>query len=96
MMRAKRRVLFRFALLALLALAPATALAQEFEKVTGPLRQEIPAVPFVAAAYGIIWLAILLYVFVIARGVARVNGEIADLKRRVDRVDGTDRQERRP
>ena len=84
MMRAVRPVLF---VLALLVLAPAQALAQEFEKVTGPLRQEIPAVPFVAAAYGIIWLAILFYVFVIARGLARVNSEIADLKRRVDSQD---------
>ena len=83
-MKAVRRVLL---VLALLALGPAQALAQEFEKVTGPLRQEIPAVPFVAAAYGIIWIAILFYVFVIARGLARVDGEIADLKRRVDRQD---------
>jgi len=85
-MKAKRRVLFLLTLLAL-GSAPALALAQEFEKVTGPLRQEIPAVPFVAAAYGIIWLAILFYVFVIARGLARVDGEIADLKRRVERQD---------
>jgi CcmD family protein len=84
MMNAVCRVLF---VVALLALGSAPALAQEFEKVTGPLRQEIPAVPFVAAAYGIIWLAILFYVFVIARGLARVNGEIADLKRRVERQD---------
>jgi CcmD family protein len=83
-MKAVGRVLF---VVALLALGPAPALAQEFEKVTGPLREEIPAVPFVAAAYGIIWLAILFYVFVIARGLARVDGEIADLKRRVDRQD---------
>ena len=83
-MKAVRRVLL---VLTLLALGPAQALAQEFEKVTGPLREEIPAVPFVAAAYGIIWLAILFYVFVIARGLARVDGEIADLKRRVDRQD---------
>jgi CcmD family protein len=86
-MRAERRVLFLLTLLALLALGPAQALAQEFEKVEGPLRQEIPAVPFVAAAYGIIWLALLFYVFVIARGLARVDGEIADLKRRVERQD---------
>lgn len=92
-MRAVRRVLFVFALL---ALGPAQALAQEFEKVTGPLRQEIPAVPFVAAAYGVIWLAILFYVFVIARGLARVNGEIADLRRQVDRVDSAGRQDPRP
>ena len=83
-MKAVRRVLL---VLALLALGPAQALAQEFEKVTGPLRQEIPAVPFVAAAYGIIWIAIVFYVFVVARGLARVDGEIADLKRRVDRQD---------
>ena len=37
-----------------------TALAQEFEKVEGRPREEIPAVPFVAVAYGIIWLAILV------------------------------------
>jgi CcmD family protein len=83
-MKAIRRVVLG---LALLALGPAQALAQEFEKVTGPLRQEIPAVPFVAAAYGIIWIAILFYVFVIARGLARVDGEIADLKRKVERQD---------
>ena len=92
-MKAVRRVLF---VVALLALAPAQALAQEFEKVTGPLREEIPAVPFVAAAYGIIWLALLFYVFIVARGLARVDGEIADLKRRVDRVDSPDRQVPRP
>jgi CcmD family protein len=86
-MKALRRVLSLLTLLALFALGSAPALAQEFEKVTGPLRQEIPAVPFVAAAYGIIWLAILFYVFVIARGLARVNSEIADLKRRVDSQD---------
>ena len=84
-MKAVRRVLFVFTLLALVAFGSATALAQEFEKVTGPLRQEIPAVPFVAAAYGIIWLAILTYVVLVASGVKRVNQEIADLKRRVDR-----------
>jgi len=95
-MKALRRVLSFLTLLALLALGSAPALAQEFEKVTGPLRQEIPAVPFVAAAYGIIWLAILLYVFVIARGVARVNGEIADLKRRVATLDSSDRRDIRP
>ena len=83
-MKAVRRVLF---VLALLALGPAQALAQQFEKVEGPIRQEIPAVPFVAAAYGIIWLAILFYVFIVARGLARVDGELAELKRKVDRQD---------
>ena len=61
------------------------ALAQQFEKVENLPRQEIPAGRFVAIAYGIIWLAILTYVVLVASGVKRVNQEIADLKRKVDR-----------
>jgi CcmD family protein len=83
-MKAIRRVLL---VVALMALGPAQALAQQFEKVEGPIRQEIPAIPFVAAAYGIIWLAVLFYVFIVARGLARVDGELAELKRKLDRQD---------
>jgi CcmD family protein len=83
-MKAIRRVLL---VLALMALGPAQALAQQFEKVDGPLREQIPAIPFVAAAYGIIWLAVLFYVFIVARGLARVDAEIAELKRKVERQD---------
>lgn len=63
-----------------------TALAQEFEKVENIPKQEIPAGRFVSIAYGIIWLAVLAYVVMVAAGVKRVNQEIADLKRRVDRT----------
>ena len=59
------------------------ALAQQFEKVENLPRQEIPAGRFVAIAYGIIWLAILAYVVVVASGIKRVNQEIADLKRKL-------------
>ena len=59
------------------------ALAQEFQKVEGPPRQEVPAVPFVAIAYGIIWVAILTYVVVVARGVGRVNRELTELERKL-------------
>jgi len=78
----------RTALLALVVLASSAgvALAQQFEKVENLPRQEIPAGRFVAIAYGIIWLAILSYVVVVASGIKRVNQEIADLKRRVDRA----------
>ena len=62
---------------------PATA--QEFVKVEDGAREQLPATPFVGVAYGFIWLAILLYVLSVARGVARVNQELADLRRRVDR-----------
>jgi CcmD family protein len=63
-----------------------TALAQEFEKVENIPKQEIPAGRFVSIAYGIIWLAVLAYVVMVAAGVKRVNQEIADVKRKVDRT----------
>jgi len=78
----------RSALLAVAVLAAwtGTALAQEFEKVENIPKQEIPAGRFVSIAYGIIWLAVLAYVVMVAAGVKRVNQEIADLKRKVDRT----------
>jgi len=70
----------------LLAIWSGIALAQQFEKVENIPKQEIPAGRFVSIAYGIIWLAILTYVVFVAAGVKRVNQEIADLKRKVDRA----------
>lgn len=71
-------------LLAGILTAAAPALAQEFEKVDNATREQLPAPRFVAAAYGFIWFAILVYIFVVARGLARVSGEIASLRRRLD------------
>lgn len=68
-----------------LAAASGTALAQKFEKVENIPKQEIPAGPLVSIAYGIIWVAILVYVVIMASGIKRVNGQIADLRRRLDR-----------
>lgn len=75
----------RVAILSLVALASLSgvALAQQFEKVENLPRQEIPAGRFVAIAYGIIWLAILSYVVIVASGLKRANQEIADLKRKL-------------
>ena len=70
--------------LAALAVLPATALAQVYEKVEGIPKQEIPAGRFVSAAYGFIWIAVLVYVVFVARGIARVNRELADLRRKLD------------
>jgi CcmD family protein len=67
-----------------LAASPATAIAQEFQKVEGKLVDDVPAVPFVGIAYGFIWLAVLVYVVVIARGLGRVKTEIDDLRRKLD------------
>jgi CcmD family protein len=65
---------------------PALALAQEFEKVTGPLREEIPARPLVGAAYAFIWIALLAYVVLVAGGIGRVRRELADLRAKVERA----------
>ena len=77
----------RSALLALAALAAGsgTAFAQQFEKVKEIPTQNVPAGQFVVIAYSIIWLAILVYVVIVASGIRRVNNEIADLKRKLDR-----------
>jgi CcmD family protein len=72
-------------------LAPALARAQEFVKVTGAVRQEMPAAPFVAAAYSVIWILVLGYVISLARGIARVRKETAELRARLDRAAPPDR-----
>ena len=59
--------------------------AQDFVKVEDGSREQLPATPFVGVAYGIIWVALLLYLFVVARGVARVQKDLAELRRRLDR-----------
>lgn len=79
--------------LALLAFAttsalPALALAQQFEKVQGKVADEVPAGPFVGIAYGFIWIALLGYVLFVAKGLARVRGELDDLRRKVDAASG--------
>ena len=79
-----RRRLAALTALAVTALLPALALAQEFVKVEGKLGEEVPAGPFVGIAYGFIWIAILAYVVFIARGVGRVRGEIDELRRKLE------------
>jgi CcmD family protein len=79
---------------ALVSWTPALAVAQEFQKVTGPLREELPATPFVAAAYGFIWIALLAYVVWLARGVGRVRKDLAELRARI--IEQADRGGPRP
>jgi len=71
---------------AVLVVSAGSALGQQFEKVENIPKQEIPAGRFVSIAYGIIWLVVLAYVVIVAAGIKRVNQEIADLKRKVDRA----------
>jgi CcmD family protein len=42
------------------------------------------AVKYVAAAYGIFWLLVLLYVWILRSKYERLEGEVADLERRLD------------
>ena len=84
-MKRSTRVPFLAFVTSLAALAwPALALAQEFQKVEGAPKQEVPAVPFVGIAYGFIWVAVLVYVFFVARGVGRVRREISELRRKLE------------
>ena len=50
------------------------AAAQEFVKVNEAAREQIPAVPFVAAAYAFIWVAVLVYIGSVARRMVKLRG----------------------
>jgi CcmD family protein len=63
---------------------PLAAIAQQFEKVEGKVVEDIPAVPFVAVAYGFIWIAVLGYLVYVARSLGRVSAEVAELRRKLD------------
>jgi CcmD family protein len=84
-MTMKRRLRALAPLLALTATlaAAGTTAAQEFVKVDEAARENIPAIPLVAIAYAFIWVALLGYVVVVARRIARVRGEMDELRRRL-------------
>jgi len=85
-MKKLSRMLKIISMAAVVLAAPAAALAQEFQKVdeTKKLADNVPAVPFVGIAYGVIWLAVLVYVLAVARGLGRVNSELDELKRKLE------------
>ena len=47
-----------------------------------PAGEQIPAINLVAAAYGFVWVAVLGYVWSIARRLRHVEAELADLESR--------------
>lgn len=86
--RAHARILVHVALALAASLASAApALAQEFVKVDIPVQERLPHAPYVAVAYGFIWVAVLTYVVIVARGLARTRGDIEDLRRKVAELD---------
>jgi len=86
--RARAAAAAAAAAIAVVVASAAPAFAQEFVKVNDNAREQLPATPFVGAAYGFIWVALLAYLFFVARGLGRLKGEIDDLRRRVDRSSG--------
>lgn len=63
---------------------------QGFEKVDGSMMkgESIPAARLVSIAYGVIFAAVAIYAFGVARRTQRVESELADLKSRVERAGG--------
>ena len=87
----KRLVLF-VALLALLpgAVLPAQQPAQpapaqeEFVPVSAlPQAEQLPAAPLLIAAYAFVWVAIMVYVWLLWKRMTKLERELADLQRRV-------------
>jgi CcmD family protein len=48
-----------------------------------PDDEKLPAAPLLIAAYAVIWIAVFAYVWGIWRRIARVESELADLRRRL-------------
>ena len=46
----------------------------------------IPSAPFVIAAYVLVWLALLVYVIVVVRGLKKTEAQIALLEEEVARM----------
>jgi CcmD family protein len=68
-----------------LAQPPATGAAQEGFVPIDQLkpREELPAAPLVMAAYAVAWLVVFAYVWSLWKRLQKVEGEIADVARRV-------------
>jgi len=86
LMRIVRAALVGVMLLAVPAVAFAQPPAQEgfvpVDQLSG--QEEIPAAPLVAAAYGIAWAAVLIYLFSIWKRLNAVEREMADVARRIE------------
>ena len=85
----KLRSLLRAApVMAIVWLMGGVARAQEFVKVENVPREQLPAPQFVAAAYGFIMAAILVYVVVVARRLAKTHKNNTKQHTRVERATG--------
>lgn len=83
------RLVFVLTLLMVLVVGAAGAAAQPpaqegfvpVEQLEG--QEQMPAAPLVAAAYGVAWAAVLVYVWSVWRRLEKVERELADVSRRI-------------
>lgn len=45
----------------------------------------IPSAPYIIAAYAIVWLALLIYVFIVVRGLKKTEDQMAVLEEAIAR-----------
>ncbi len=50
-----------------------------------PQAEQLPAAPLVIAAYAFVWVALLVYVWSLWRRMTKLERELADLRRRVQK-----------
>lgn len=64
---------------------PSSTAAQEgFVPVSSiPQTEQLPAAPLLIASYAFVWVALIVYVWLLWRRLTRVERELADLNRRL-------------
>ena len=64
--------------------APSTAAQEGFVPANSlPQAEQLPAAPLLVAAYSVVWVALVVYVWLLWRRTAKLERELADLNRRL-------------
>lgn len=79
----KRSLLLCAVMAALVAQPGSQAMAADYAKVPDRDPTTIAANPFIAGAYGFIWVALLVYVVFVARGLQKASSEVKALERKL-------------
>ena len=64
--------------------APSTAAQEGFVPANSlPQAEQLPAAPLLVAAYSVVWVALVVYVWLLWRRTAKLERELADVNRRL-------------
>jgi CcmD family protein len=76
-----RRILQTITLAAVAAIAPVAVAAshQVFEPLAQQTVETVSAPPLILAAYGFVWAAVIVYVWMLWRSLGRVERELAEV-----------------